>query len=125
MPVTVYIPTPFRKLTGNDARVEAEAADLAGLLAVLEDRFPGLRERVLDEQGAIQGQRERGPEKTRVGVLHELFEHARHGARDREPTVNLPPAVYAHTDQKHDDAVVTHGRHSFSLNGFHNLLLSR
>ncbi|MBI4413584.1 MAG: MoaD/ThiS family protein, partial [candidate division NC10 bacterium] len=53
MAVTVYIPTPFRKLTGNIARVEAEAADLAGLLAVLDDRFPGLRERVLDERGAI------------------------------------------------------------------------
>ncbi|MCI0369986.1 MAG: molybdopterin-synthase adenylyltransferase MoeB [candidate division NC10 bacterium] len=53
MPVTVYIPTPFRKLTGNIAQVEAEAADLAGLLAVLEDRFPGLRERVVDELGAI------------------------------------------------------------------------
>jgi len=42
MAVTVYIPTPFRKLTGNVARVEAEAADLAGLIAVLEDRFPVL-----------------------------------------------------------------------------------
>lgn len=53
MAVTVYIPTPFRALTGNVARVEAEAADVAALIAALEDRFPGIRERILDAKGAI------------------------------------------------------------------------
>ncbi len=53
MPVTVYIPTPYRKLTGNQARVEAEAADFLGLLEKLEGRFPGIRSLVLDETGRI------------------------------------------------------------------------
>ena len=53
MGVTVYIPTPYRELTGNLARVESHAADLAGLLDELEGRFPGLKARVLDERGEL------------------------------------------------------------------------
>ena len=55
MSVTVYIPTPYRALTGNLARVESHAADLAGLLDELERRFPGLKARVLDERGELHG----------------------------------------------------------------------
>lgn len=53
MGVTVYIPTPYRGLTRNLARVEGHAADLAGLLDDLEGRFPGLKARVLDERGEL------------------------------------------------------------------------
>src|SRR5579884_3134524 len=40
----VYIPTSLRRLTGGQTHVEVEA---------LEQRFPGLRREVLDEQGAV------------------------------------------------------------------------
>jgi adenylyltransferase/sulfurtransferase len=53
MSVKVYIPTPFRALTGGQARVEAEAHDVKTLLGDLETRFPGMRDRLRDEHGAL------------------------------------------------------------------------
>jgi adenylyltransferase/sulfurtransferase len=41
MPVSVYIPTPFRKLTGNRQRIEAEGKDVAEVLANVDKQFPG------------------------------------------------------------------------------------
>ncbi len=46
MAVSVYIPTSFRKLTGNQASVESQARDVASLLEELGDRFPGMRNRL-------------------------------------------------------------------------------
>jgi len=54
MAVTVYIPTPFRRMTGDQARVEVEAADVMQLLDQLETRFGGLRGLVRDEGGEIR-----------------------------------------------------------------------
>ncbi len=51
--VKVYIPTSLRKLSGGQARVEADASDVAGLLDCLEARFPGLKSQILDEQGRL------------------------------------------------------------------------
>jgi adenylyltransferase/sulfurtransferase len=56
MAVKVYIPTPFRALTGGQARVEAPAGTagtVGGLLADLESRFPGIRERLRDDSGKL------------------------------------------------------------------------
>src|SRR5919197_1686365 len=53
MAVKVYIPTPFRSLTGGQARVEGQAETVAGLLGDLESRFPGLRERIRDDSGKL------------------------------------------------------------------------
>jgi molybdopterin converting factor small subunit len=53
MGITVYIPTPYRELTGQRARVECQASDLAGLLEDLEARFPGIKARVMDERGEL------------------------------------------------------------------------
>jgi adenylyltransferase/sulfurtransferase len=53
MGIMVYIPTPYRAFTGNRARVEAGGATVAAVLQELEGRFPGLRGRVLDGEGAI------------------------------------------------------------------------
>ena len=55
MRVKVYIPTPFRALTGNQARVEAQSGTVGEALAELEGRFPGLRERLRDGSGALHG----------------------------------------------------------------------
>jgi molybdopterin converting factor small subunit len=53
MAVNVYIPTPFRRVTENQAKVELDASDVGQLLDRLEGRFAGLRGLVRDETGAI------------------------------------------------------------------------
>ena len=53
MAVSVYIPTPFRRATQNQDRVEIDAADVGGLLTGLEQRFDGLRGLVRDETGQV------------------------------------------------------------------------
>jgi sulfur-carrier protein len=53
MSVTVYIPTPFRRATGSQARVDVDAADVKELLEVLEGRFEGLRGLVREETGQV------------------------------------------------------------------------
>ena len=55
MPVTVYIPTPFRRLAGNQVYVEAEGTTVAEVLDHLSDRFPGLRHMIYDEGDEIPG----------------------------------------------------------------------
>jgi molybdopterin converting factor small subunit len=51
--VKVLIPSPLRSYT-NRAEVDAEGATLAELLADLDRQFPGIRFRVVDEQGNIR-----------------------------------------------------------------------
>jgi molybdopterin synthase sulfur carrier subunit len=46
----VLIPGPLRDYTAN-ATVSAEGRTLGGMLADLDSRFPGLRFRIIDEQG--------------------------------------------------------------------------
>lgn len=46
----VRIPTPLRSYTGR-AEVEAEGATLAAVLLDLDRRYPGIRFRMVDEQG--------------------------------------------------------------------------
>lgn len=50
----VRLPTHLRSYTHGQAEVEARGATLADVLADLEGRFPGLRFRVVDEQGRIR-----------------------------------------------------------------------
>ena len=53
MSVKVYIPTPFRRLTGNRTFVDADGSDVAGVLTDLEQRFPGFGEMVFTEDRQI------------------------------------------------------------------------
>jgi molybdopterin synthase sulfur carrier subunit len=50
----VLIPGPLRDYTANAAAVSADGRTLASLLADLDQRFPGLRFRIIDEQGRIR-----------------------------------------------------------------------
>ncbi|MBU6399405.1 MAG: MoaD/ThiS family protein [Verrucomicrobia bacterium] len=54
MPIKVRIPTPLRKLTNNEEIVEVEAATVGAAIAQLQSRYPGIQERLLDEQGAVR-----------------------------------------------------------------------
>ena len=50
----VWIPQPLRSYTGESPQVEAEGATVAELLVDLDQRFPGIRFRMVDEQDAIR-----------------------------------------------------------------------
>jgi sulfur-carrier protein len=51
--VTVRIPLPMRKLTHDSGSVEAEGDTVAELIADLERRFPGIRAKMLDDDGRL------------------------------------------------------------------------
>ncbi len=50
----VYLPSTLRDLIGGEAEVAVSAADVRGLVAELESRYPDLAGRVRDEQGALR-----------------------------------------------------------------------
>jgi len=54
MSIPVRIPTPLRKLTNNQEVVEAEGATVGALIDQLEASYPGLKERLCDESGAVR-----------------------------------------------------------------------
>ncbi len=53
-PMIVRIPTPLRSYTDQRATVEAEGSTLAELLQDLDRRHPGIRFRMVDEQGRVR-----------------------------------------------------------------------
>ncbi|MBI5956705.1 MAG: MoaD/ThiS family protein [Chloroflexi bacterium] len=53
MSVKVYVPSPWRNLTGGKARVEVAANDIAGLLGSMEALYPGFMSHVVDETGEV------------------------------------------------------------------------
>ena len=54
MAVQVYVPTPLRKLTGNQSRVGIEGRTVGQLLGNLENSFCGIGKKLLDENGALR-----------------------------------------------------------------------
>jgi MoaD family protein len=52
--VNVKIPTPLRRLTNNQEQVQGEGGSLAECSTSLDGSFPGLRERLCDEQGELR-----------------------------------------------------------------------
>jgi molybdopterin synthase sulfur carrier subunit len=54
MAIPVRIPTPLRKLTQNQEVVEADGATIRELIESLERTYPGLKERICDEQDQIR-----------------------------------------------------------------------
>ncbi len=54
MAVKVRIPTPLRKITGGNDEVSAQGATVNDVLADLEKNYPGLKERICEEDGSIR-----------------------------------------------------------------------
>ena len=54
MSVSVRIPTILRSYTGDSSQVTAEGATLAEVLDSLESSYPGLKARVVDEDGKLR-----------------------------------------------------------------------
>ena len=52
--IRVLVPSPLFSYTGGQKQIEAEGDSLAGLLEVLDRRYPGMRHRIVDEQDRIR-----------------------------------------------------------------------
>ena len=51
MSAKVRIPTPLRKLTNNEELVEVNADSVGAAIVELQSRYPGIKERLLDDKG--------------------------------------------------------------------------
>ncbi len=56
MSIMVYIPTPFRRLAGNQTHVRVEGSSVAEVLNNLGSQYPGLRHMIFDESDEVPGQ---------------------------------------------------------------------
>ena len=54
MAVKVRIPTPLRKLTNDVEVVEVNAKTMGDAINELQGQFPGIKERLVDETGAVR-----------------------------------------------------------------------
>ena len=52
--IRVLIPTPLRRFTGGEGRVTASGATVGDLLDALDQRYPGLKEQICDDDGRIR-----------------------------------------------------------------------
>ena len=54
MPVTVRIPTPLRRMTNGQDKVEMNEATLSVMIEDMESSYPGIKERLIDENGELR-----------------------------------------------------------------------
>jgi sulfur-carrier protein len=54
MSCAVRIPSPLRSYTREAATIHADGDTLESILADLDRRFPGMRFRIIDEQGRLR-----------------------------------------------------------------------
>jgi molybdopterin synthase sulfur carrier subunit len=54
MSITVRIPTPLRKLTDDQDVVIGDGSTLTACVDGLEEKYPGLKERLCDETGELR-----------------------------------------------------------------------
>lgn len=50
----IRIPTPLRKLTNNEEVVEVSAVTVGDAIVELQSRYPGIKERLVDDQGEVR-----------------------------------------------------------------------
>jgi molybdopterin converting factor small subunit len=54
MSVSVRVPTILRTYTGGEAEVKAEGSVLSEVLDSLDGNYPGIKGRIIDEQGELR-----------------------------------------------------------------------
>ncbi len=54
MSIVVRIPTPLRKMTNGQAKVEVDSTVLGDLVEKLNNEFPGFKDRLVDEEGELR-----------------------------------------------------------------------
>ncbi len=52
--VKVRIPTPLQKITDGQSEVEANGSTVREMIDSLENSYPGLKERLYDEEGKLR-----------------------------------------------------------------------
>lgn len=51
---TVYVPSPLRRMTGGQSKIQANGRSVRELLTALERQYPGIRQQVCDETGDVR-----------------------------------------------------------------------
>ena len=51
---SVRIPTPLRKLTADLDEVSVSASDVSELIETMESQYPGIKDRLCDEEGNVR-----------------------------------------------------------------------
>ena len=54
MSVVVRIPTPLRRMTGGKDKVDVESGNLSAMVDELEGSYPGMKDRLIDEEGELR-----------------------------------------------------------------------
>jgi len=54
MSVTVRIPTPLRRVTNGQDKVLVVGSNLNSVISALEEQFPGIKERLCNDQGDLR-----------------------------------------------------------------------
>ena len=54
MAITVRIPTPLRRVTDGQDKVDTEGATLRQIIDSMESQYPGIKERLCDEDGNLR-----------------------------------------------------------------------
>lgn len=54
MSVMVRIPTPLRRMTNGQSKVEIDSTNLGELVEKLNGEFPGMKDRLVDENGELR-----------------------------------------------------------------------
>lgn len=52
--ITVLIPAPLRRYTGGESKVSSGGATIAELIDQLEAAYPGLRDKIVEDDGEIR-----------------------------------------------------------------------
>ena len=54
MAITVRIPTPLRRVTDGQDKVDTEGETLGQIIDSMESQYPGIKERLCDEDGNLR-----------------------------------------------------------------------
>jgi molybdopterin synthase sulfur carrier subunit len=54
MSIRVRIPTPLRRFTGGSEEVSVSGSTMSAVVDDLERQFPGIKERICDEEGKVR-----------------------------------------------------------------------
>lgn len=54
MSVLIRIPTPLRKMTNGEAKVEIDSSTLGEMVEKLDSNYPGFKARLIDEDGELR-----------------------------------------------------------------------
>lgn len=51
---TVLVPTPLRRLTGGQSKIDVAGNDVGALLNAIDSQYPGIRAKLLDDGGEVK-----------------------------------------------------------------------